>query len=474
MAKEVYMPALGMNQETGTLLRWLKAEGDSVTKGEPLMEIATDKTDVEIEAAASGILRNVTAAEGDEIPVGQVIAVIARPDEVIAPKVSAPTAAPSAPETISAPSAPTSSAPKPPKPASSPATSPAAGNGVAASLTPVAARIVAEHGLDVSLIKSVGNRIQKEDVLAYLATQSDTQTPSSGRTLASPKARRLALEAGIDLAAVNGSGPEGAVLAADLLNFEPISEERELDVIETMLEPVGASATAPAKSDETDVVPMSRMWKVMAERLTQSWTTVPHFFLARDVEAKKFKKWHSKVQSRSEVKLTYTDLLVKIVAQALRSHSRVNAAWIDGRIVGNKGIHIGLAVAVEDGLLVPVIRNADQLSLAQIATARADLVARSQAGKLSVDELQGGTFTISNLGMFGIDQFSAIINPPQAAILAVGRIADRVVAVDGKPKVRPILTLNLSSDHRVVDGARAARFLDYVATVIEDPMRMLD
>jgi pyruvate dehydrogenase E2 component (dihydrolipoamide acetyltransferase) len=196
--------------------------------------------------------------------------------------------------------------------------------------------------------------------------------------------------------------------------------------------------------------------------------------LARDVDAKRFKQWHSNAQERSQVKLTFTDLMVKIVAQALRGHARVNAAWIDGRIIANEVINIGLAVAVEDGLLVPVIRDADQMGLAEIATARADLVARAQAGKLGVDELQGGTFTISNLGMFGIDQFSAIINPPQAAILAVGRITERVVAVDGKPKVRPMLTLNLSSDHRVVDGARAARFLDAVAALIEDPIRLLD
>jgi len=216
------------------------------------------------------------------------------------------------------------------------------------------------------------------------------------------------------------------------------------------------------------------MWKVMADRLTQSWTTTPHFFLARDVDAKRFKKWHSNAQARSQVKLTFTDLLVKLVAQALRAHPRVNASWIDGRIIANEAIHVGLAVAVEDGLLVPVIRNADQLTLEQIAQARADLVARAQSTKLTVDELQGGTFTISNLGMFGIDQFSAIINPPQAAILAVGRITDRIVAVDGKAKVRPMLTLNLSSDHRVVDGARSARFLAHLAELIEDPMRLLD
>lgn len=449
MAKEVYMPALGMNQETGTLLRWLKSEGDQVTKGEPLMEVATDKTDVEIEAPVSGVLRNVTAKEGDEVPVGQVIALIAKPDEVVALPAAAPSAAP-----VEKPVAPAQpAAPTPPPTGSAP-------------ITPVAARMVAEHGIDISKIHPAGSRIQKEDVVAYLATQSRP----SGRVLASPKARRLAEEGGLDLASLQGSGPEGAVIAADvsaaltaMAHVEPVAASADV-----------ASRAVAVAAGETETVPMSRMWKVMAERLTQSWTTVPHFFLARDVAAKRFKKWHSNAQERSESKLTYTDLLVKLVAQALRAHPRVNAAWINGGIVANQGVHIGLAVAVEDGLLVPVIRDADKMGLEEIAQARADLVSRAQAGKLGVDELQGGTFTISNLGMFGIDQFSAIINPPQAAILAVGRIADRVVAVDGKAKVRPMMTLNLSSDHRVVDGARAARFLDYLAALIEDPMRLLD
>lgn len=477
MAKEVYMPALGMNQETGTLLRWLKAEGETVTKGEPLMEVATDKTDVEIEAPVSGILRNVTAKEGDEVPVGQVIALIAKPDEVIgaAPTATPPASAPVNPSAI--PSTPTS--PTPAAPSSAPA------NGAVAPITPVAARMAAEHGIDISRIQPAGGRIQKEDVLAYLAGQSEAKTEpnaeSSGRVLASPKARRLAAEAGLDLSSLKGSGPEGAVLAEDVLSVERTGkiEPAKIEAVEVedelqpeMLPPKAAPVTMPV--GEPTLVPMSRMWKVMADRLTQSWTTVPHFFLARDVDAKRFKKWHRKAQERSHIKLTFTDLMVKLVAQALRAHPRVNAAWIDRRIVANDQVHIGLAVAVEDGLLVPVIRHADRLGLEEIAKARADLVARAQAGKLSVDELQGGTFTISNLGMFGIDQFSAIINPPQAAILAVGRIADRVVAVDGKPKVRPMLTLNLSSDHRVVDGARAARFLDNLAAIIEEPIRALE
>ena len=438
MAKEVYMPALGMNQETGTLLRWIKAEGDSVTQGEPLMEVATDKTDVEIEAPASGVLRNVTAHEGDEVPVGQVIAVIAAADESL-PTATAP------------------AAPVPEPPPTPPVT--------AAPVSPLAARVAARHGVDVGRVQPTGSRIRKEDVLAYVAARD--AKPATGRVLASPKARRLAQEAGLDLAALTGSGPHAAVLAADVVAAQTASPAPV-----AAPPPVAAAETVAQPAPQT--VPMSRMWKVMVERLTESWTTVPHFFLGREVEATALVAWQAAAQARREYKLTFTDLLVMLVAYTLRQHPRVNAAWVDGSIRANADIHIGMAVAVADGLLVPVVRHADRLRLDEVAAARADLVGRSQAGKLTPDDLTGGTFTISNLGMFGIDHFSAIINPPQAAILAVGQITDKVVAVDGQPAVRPMLGLNLSCDHRVVDGARAARFLDDLAAAIADPLRLLD
>lgn len=219
---------------------------------------------------------------------------------------------------------------------------------------------------------------------------------------------------------------------------------------------------------------MARMWKVMAERLSASWTTVPHFFVAREVDAAALVAWRASLQARSAAKITYTDLLVKAAAVALRDHPRVNASWQGDAIVVNGDVHIGVAVAVEDGLLVPVIRHADRLGVAAITAARVDLVARAQAGRLAPEELQGGTFTISNLGMVGVDSFSAIINPPQAAILAVGRIMDKVVPVNGLAEIRPRLALNLSADHRVLDGVRAARFLESIALIIEDPLRMLD
>jgi pyruvate dehydrogenase E2 component (dihydrolipoamide acetyltransferase) len=421
------MPALGIAQETGVLVAWLKAEGDEVSKGEPLMEVETDKATVEVEASASGTLANVTAQPGDNIPVGQVIALILAPGE------SAP-----------APPAEESSLEKPEERAEIP-------------ISPLAARIAAEHKVDLRQIPAKGTRIQKEDVLAYLEMSpagSAETTSGNGRALASPKARRLAQESGLELTAISGSGPEGAVLAADVL---AAAETR---------------ATAPAPAGET--LPVSRMWQVMAQRLSQSWTSVPHFYLTAEVNVSALIDWRAKLLQRLAEKVTFTDLLVKLVAAALRKHPRLNAKWENESIILNPEINIGLAVAVEEGLLVPVIHRADRLGLADLAARRKDLVARAQVGKLSLAEMSGGTFTLSNLGMFGVDAFSAIVNPPQAAILALGRIADRVVPVEGQPAVRPMLTLTLSCDHRVVDGARGAEFLQTLVSFIEDPLGVLD
>lgn len=432
MPKEVIMPALGMAQETGTLLRWLKREGDAVEKGEPLMEIATDKVDVEIEAPASGVLTNVTAAEGDEIPVGRAIALILAPGEVLT---------------------------------SNPSSKVAEGSQKAAA-SPVAARMAAEHNVDLAQITPAGSRIQKEDVLAYLERQkSSPQSRKAGETIpASPKARRLAQEAGIDLASLNGSGPDGAVLAADVVEAQNVETADG--------RPQAAEQRRAAAPVEE--VPVSRLWQVMADRLTQSWTTVPHFYLTREVDAGQLTAWRSRIKERGGSTVTITDLLVKLIAVTLKRHPRLNASWQNGRIVANAAINIGLAVAVEDGLLVPVIHNSDGLGIMDLAARRADLVGRAQNGNLGAADLQGGTFTISNLGMFGVDHFNAIVNPPQAAILAVGRIADRVVPVDGQPGVRPMLTLTLSCDHRVVDGARGAHFLATLAELIEEPLRALE
>jgi pyruvate dehydrogenase E2 component (dihydrolipoyllysine-residue acetyltransferase) len=214
---------------------------------------------------------------------------------------------------------------------------------------------------------------------------------------------------------------------------------------------------------------LSRVARLMAERTTQSWTTTPHFFLMRELDATEFKHWFAQAQKRATETLTYTDLLVKVAATALRLHPQLNASWQNDAVVAHDDINIALAVAVPDGLVAPVIPRADDLSLSGIARHRADIVERARAGALRLADLQSGTFTISNLGMYGIDAFNAIINTPQAAILAVGALIDRVIPVDGRPAVRPTLTLSLSCDHRVVDGARAAQFLATVADLINDP-----
>jgi len=318
--------------------------------------------------------------------------------------------------------------------------------------------MAAEHGVDLAAVPAKGGRIGKEDVAAYLESQKSAA--ASGKVLASPKARRLADEKGVDLAAIAGSGPDGAVLAGDVEAWQPA--------------PTAISVAPKVEQMSGEAIAVSRGWQVMAQRLTESWTSIPHFYLVRDVDAGALQAWRTQALARSDVKITISDLLVKVTAVALTRHPRLNASWVKGQILSNPSVNLGLAVAVEDGLLVPVLHGAESLGLRDIASQRAGLVQRAQTGKLGLDDLSGGTFTISNLGMFGVDAFNAIVNPPQAAILAVGRIADRVVAVNGQPAVRPMLTLTLSCDHRVVDGARGARFLDELAGLIEDPLRALE
>lgn len=401
MATNVILPALGMAQDSGKIIRWLQAEGESVRAGEFIAEIETDKATVELEAPAAGRLAHLYAA-GDEAPVGQPIALILADGE------AAPVRAASAPAaSVMAPGG--------------------DGRGARQSSAAVALQPSAAHG-----------------------------------RLGSPKAKRIAAAHGLDIAQITGTGPHGEVLAADVLSAAARADGAGSGAMAATLGVTTSTAANPAPA-------LSRIARLMAERTTQTWTTTPHFFLFRDVEATAFKNWYAQAQKRAAENLTYTDLLVKVVASALRLHPRLNASWQDGAIVTHDDINMGLAVAVPDGLVVPVIPRADDLSLSAIARHRADIVSRAQAGVLRLTDLQGGTFTISNLGMYGIDAFNAIIVSPQAAILAVGALADRVIPVDGRPAVRPMLTLSLSCDHRVVDGAQGARFLATVAELLNDP-----
>ena len=455
MATSVIMPALEMTQESGRLILWLKREGESVTKGEPIMEIETDKVTIEIEAPASGILSGVLVKENDVVPVGQTIAWILAPGEKV------PTSSP-----LDSHSGRTSTVTSQ-REIQQPPTS----QKISMEISPLARKIAEEHGIDLTLVKSNGKRIEKADVLAFIdaahqtspqpvsvSTALNTSVSTGGispmrLTPASPKARRLAFERGIDVTTIKGSGPDGAVLVADL--------------------PPKAVTVSSVSNLETP----STVWRVMAERMTASWRTVPHFYLIRDVDASNLIKWRthmaSMVEKKNGIKPTYTDLLVKLIGFALREHPRVNAAWANGNIQFNKDINIGIAAAIDDGLIVPVIRHADSSSISEIAAQRKDLIERAQNRKLRPADISDGTFTLSNLGMYNVDVFNAIVNTPQAAILAVGRIAERVVPVNGQPAVRSMMTVSLSCDHRVVDGARAAQFLDDLANLIEEPLGLL-
>ena len=412
MPATVIMPALELAQETGKVLRWLKAPGDSVAKGEPIVEIETDKVTVEIEAPASGVLRDVSAGEGDVVAVGTTIALIYAAGEVAS---DAPVKA-----------------------------------------SPLARKIAEEHRVDLARVKTSSGRIEKADVLAHVERQKLALVDGVAARLvaASPKARRLAAERGVDLGEVRGSGPGGAVLVGDVPSEAP-------------------RATAPTGLTRPAAPTVGNVWRIMAERMTASWTSAPHFYLVREVDVSRLTTWRERASARSGARITYTDILIRLVAAALVQHPRVNVAWKDGAIFPHAGIDIGLAVAIDDGLVVPVLRGADSLTLAEIAARREDLVTRAQAGKLRPADIQGGGFTISNLGMYGVDAFNAIVNPPQAAIIAVGRISDRVVAVGGQPAVRPTMVLTLSCDHRALDGARAAQFLGTLADLIEEPLALL-
>jgi pyruvate dehydrogenase E2 component (dihydrolipoamide acetyltransferase) len=327
--------------------------------------------------------------------------------------------------------------------------------------SPLARRLAEQHGVDLAQIKTPSGRIEKADVLADVESgkASTTGNGAAGRLpAASPKARRLAAERGVDVGALRGSGPSGAVLVDDVL------------AAATAAPRVPAPAVAAAREAAVGV---SNIWRIMAERMTASWTTAPHFYLVREVNVSRLATWRERAGKQAGARFTYTDLLVKLVAAAIAQHPRVNVSWKDGTIVQHSEINIGLAVALDDGLVVPVIHRADTLSLTEIAAKREDVVSRAQAGKLRPADIQGGVFTISNLGMYGVDAFSAIVNPPQAAILAVGRIADRVVPINGQPAVQPTMVLTLSCDHRALDGARGAQFLGALADLIEEPLALL-
>jgi pyruvate dehydrogenase E2 component (dihydrolipoamide acetyltransferase) len=389
MATEIKLPRLGQGMESGTIIKWLKSEGDSVEKGEPLYELDTDKVTQEVEADASGVLLKIAVQEG-EVEVGKTIAVIGEAGEKVE--------APKEPETPKAEPAP--------------------------KQEPVA---------DVREIREPAR--------------------TDGRVKASPLARRIARERGLDLAQVRGTGPEGRVVAEDV-------------------ERAATGAPAPAAAvvrAEVETRPLSSMRRTIARRLTEAWQ-IPVFHLFVSVDMTRALSLRERlVELHSDVRPTISDLLTKVCAAALMRHRDVNASYTDEGIQIHPSANVGLAVAVPDGLIVPVIDECERKSIAEIAAARAELVERARNGKLKQSDLDGGTFTISNLGMFGVERFTAVINPPQAAILAVGAVQEKPVAVDGQVVVRPQMDLMLTCDHRALNGAVGADFLGSVKAFLEEP-----
>jgi pyruvate dehydrogenase E2 component (dihydrolipoamide acetyltransferase) len=389
--------------ESGTIVKWLKSEGDRVEKGEPLYELDTDKVTQEVEAEASGVLLKIAVDEG-EVPVGRTIAVIGEEGEEPPAVTEEPEPEPAREEPEEAPSP------------------------------------------------------QQED-----GRPAEAERPAAlvagGRVKASPLARRIARERGVDLASLRGTGPEGRIVAEDVERAEAA--------------PAPAAAPAPIPAGEVERRELTGIRKTIARRLTEAWQ-IPVFQLQASADMTRVNALLARLRESAEgPKATVTDVLTKVCAAALMRHREVNAQWTDEAILLFPTANVGLAVATPQGLVVPVIRSAEQLSLAQIAAARSDLVTRARESKLQRADLDEGTFTISNLGMYRVEQFTAVLNPPQAAIVAVGAIEERAVPVDGEIAVRPMMTLTATFDHRAVDGAPAAGFLQTIKELLEEPGLML-
>ena len=421
MATEIVMPKLGLTMESGAISAWLVEEGQEVQKGQALLEIATDKVTMEVEAQADGILRKILVPVGEEVPVSTTIGVIAAADEDISSYGAA------APSPTSAPAA------APSDPAPPPTPTPAASPPTPAPAPPTLTAPTPAPQAPASSADSAGRRPHKT----------------------SPKARKMAAEHGLDLSGVNGSGPGGRIVSADVLAL--VEQART------------APVPAPAAPVAEGLIELSRAEQVAAERLTASYQQIPHIHLSMDVSAVWLQQFRTGYQLEGK-KISFNDLIVKATARTLSEFPRVNSLEEGGHFRYASQINIGVAVAAEQGLVVPVIRDAAEKTIEEIALEGTRLIDAARRGELRPDDMMDGTFTISNLGMFGVSRFTAIINPPQVAILAVGAIENRVVASGADAfAVRTQLTLTLAADHRVVDGALGARFLARLKEVLETP-----
>ena len=426
MATEVKLPRLGQGMESGTIVKWLKGEGEAVKKREPLYELDTDKVTQEVEAEADGVLLKIVVDSG-EVEVGRTIAFIGQEGEDV------PTgngAGPAAPDRE-------------------------AESGAAAVEEQDEPETEGASAPEMDDERARG----QEAAAATAAAQAPAADAGDGRVKASPLARRLAREKGIDIAQLRGSGPEGRIIAED--------------VEQAALAPPQAAPAAPpaAAAGKVEEVELTSTRKTIARRLTEAWQA-PVFQLTVSVDMTRALELRERLVGRlreGETKPTVSDLLTKVCAAALVRHPALNAHFAGDRILRFPSAHVGIAVAAPQGLVVPVIRDADRRTIQEIAAARAEVVGRAREGKLQRADLEDGTFTISNLGMFGIEQFIAVLNPPQAAILAVGSTEEKPVVRDGKVEARPLMSMTITCDHRAVDGADGAEFLRTVKELLEEP-----
>lgn len=486
MPTPVIMPKFEMTQETGKVLAWLKNEGQLVEKGEPLLEVETDKVNQEVEAPASGILAAISALPGQVVPIATPIAYILKSGETMSSSVG--TAGAPTPAGVAG-----ANAPVEPK---SETVAPSADENSHAKATPLAVRLAESNGIDLNKVTGTGplGRITKEDVEAAIAAAVAPQL--DGKIAAVPAARRLAKELAVDLRAVQGTGPGGRIQSVDVEAAHASAPSAEASSAEApsaeapsaqapvaVPAPAPATPAAPAPVAATGLavrrtIPLTNIRKVIAERMTASVREAPQFTVSVDVDMRRALGIVEDLKTTStgdKPKVTLTALIVKACAWTLRQHPEANASFQGNSITEWDEVNIGVATAIDSGLIVPVVKAADTLGLRATAAQLADLSGRAREGKLKLDDLQGGTFTVSNLGMFGIDRFEAILNPPQAAILAVGRVAKRAeVTDDDKVEIRPMAALTLTSDHRVLDGASAAKFLATLKKVLEHPGLFLE
>ncbi|MBN2072509.1 MAG: 2-oxo acid dehydrogenase subunit E2 [Actinobacteria bacterium] len=476
---EVIMPKLGLTMETGKIEKWIKKEGDRVEAGDVLFEVMTDKVSLEVEAYNSGILRKILRGEGEEVPVTEVVAYIGEESEEIPEYVPGGGKEDREEEKVVA----ESDAGKKEPPVEIPEKL-----GVEEktaqqepqipedriAISPLAKKLAAENNIDISLIKGSGprGRIVREDVENFIAKPEQQAGSKSGdkRIKISPLARKTAREMGIDWKAVHieGSGPGGRIVKEDILSAAKAEET---------IKPEPVSSGKPGELRIKSKSALTGMRKVIAQRMSQSKSTIPHIVLNRTVDVTKLIEFRESLKDRMMqkygIKVTYTDLILKAAALALRENIEVNSSLLDGNYIVYDDVNVGMATAVEEGLIVPTLFSCDKMEIIDIARKRIEFMDKAKNRKLSIEEISGGTFTVTNLGMYGIRNFSAIINPPQAAILAVGEIYSGVAVKNGNIEARSFMDLSVSCDHRIVDGAAGARFLQKIAGLIENPVSLV-